>query len=304
MSSKFSIVSLLLISLIFSTSNVRGNEGEHSIPIEGRFSFSLSTFDPSGTIPQLSHASKAAMLGPPIVAFTLPPQAKHNERGHDQESHRQEDVDIILASPQFLPSPLVHDDGTSRFVKITDSIVVGHTGVNADGRVVTEAAQRLAVEHAYTFREEIPLDVLLEEIALLFQKWTMKPGARPFGCSLLVVSIGQKNDYEQKQEVNGNGRGKMYRIDPSGSVTELKSMAYLGRGDGERIMKRFGEEFSAAGNNDIINRFDNTEQILMKILGEEMGLAHNEESSSMIVCTRLSRKKGFVTKRIPLKRVR
>ena len=284
MLTKIYIILLLLTGLLDDTSAA-------NFPIEGRFSFSLSTFNPSGRIDQISYASKAASLGPPIVAFTLPKSSSNDGDG------------ILLVSPQFLPSPLIKDDGTSRFVKVTNSIVVGHTGVNADGRVLTAAALRLAVEHAYTFEEEIPIAVLLEEMALLYQEYTMKPASRPFGCSLLVASIGNTNDIDDSDGQETAGGGNMYRIDPSGCVTELDSMAYLGRGDGDKILQRLKEEVSSVGYDGIKN-FDDAEQIILKIIGEEMGLIGEEKDGihpTNIICTRLSREKGCMTRRIPLR---
>ena len=204
--SPFTIAILSIISFICSI--------DASVPIEGRFSFSLTTFSNTGILPQLQNALKASALGPAVVAVSL-----KNGKG------------IFIASIQSLPSSLYHDDGTSRFMQINDSIVVAHTGINADGRVLVAAAQRLAVEHAYTFKDEIPIGMFLEEMSLLFQEYTMKPGSRPFGCSLIVVHLGR--DQEEL--------GYLYRIDPSGSITILKNIAHIGRGDTSEICKQIEE---------------------------------------------------------------
>lgn len=209
-------------------------------PIEGRYSFSLTTFHPTGKLPQLEHAIKASELGPPVIAVSL-----SNGKG------------IILASIQSLPSPLINDDGTSRFVRISKSVIMGHTGVSADGRVLCEAAQRLSVEHTYTFHEEIPVDTLLEEMALLFQEYTMKPGCRPFGCSLIVASINDDSD-------GGNGCC-LYRIDPAGTVTKLESIAFAGRGNGEQMIERIYE----AGCMDV-KSVEEGQEILKKLLKSEL----------------------------------
>jgi 20S proteasome alpha/beta subunit len=162
--------------------------------IDGRYSFSLTTFDPNGKLNQVERASRAAFLGTPVVAICRPNI-------------------ILLAAPQSLPSPLVEDDGTARFVKVSTDIVVAHTGVAADGRIAIAAGQRLAVEHEFTFDETIPVQVFLEAMALLFQEYTMKAGARPFGCALLVGSLET---------------GELYRMDPSGSVETLGSCGVVG----------------------------------------------------------------------------
>jgi 20S proteasome alpha/beta subunit len=119
----------------------------------------------------------------------------------------------------MFPSPFIVDDGTARFCRITNNIAVTHSGVSADGRVMAAAAQRMAVEYAYTFDEPVPIESFLEEVSLLFQEYTMKQGSRPFGCTLLVA-------YVPFEENDGNPR--LYRIDPSGSVESLGPCAVIG----------------------------------------------------------------------------
>lgn len=161
----------------------------------GRYSFSLTTFDPTGKLNQVERASRAAFLGTPVVAICRPDT-------------------IYLAAPQALRK-LIMDDGTARFAKVSPTIVMAHTGVAADGRIAVAAGQRMAVEHSFTFDEPIPIEVFLEEMSLLFQEYTMKAGARLFGCALVVGSL----------EENG---GTLYRLDPSGAVETLGSHGAVG----------------------------------------------------------------------------
>ena len=138
----------------------------------------------------------ASSLGTPIVAVV------------------KEDC-ILLASPQILPSPLMEDDGTARFAAVTPHIAIGHSGISADGRVLVAAAQQLAVEHAYTYDETIPIDLFLEEMALLYQEYTMTPGVRPFGATLLVAYMPAGNG---STDSNNAKKPQLFRLDPSGSV--------------------------------------------------------------------------------------
>jgi 20S proteasome alpha/beta subunit len=180
--------------------------------LEGRYSFSLTTFDQKGKLGQVERASQAAALGTPIVAVVVACQS-------DTDTDRRR---IILASPQALPHALIKDDGTARFSPISPHIAVAHSGISADGRVLVAAAQRLAIEHAYTFDEPIPIELFLEEVSLMFQEYTMKVAARPFGVVLLVAhcptasaSTDSLSGQQQPQPP------QLYRIDPSGGVTSL-----------------------------------------------------------------------------------
>lgn len=157
---------------------------------DNRYSFSLTTFDPQGRLGQVDRAGEAAAKGPPIVLL----------RDKDR---------IIGASPQILPTPFVLDDGTSRFVPLTQDIFVAHTGVSVDGRKLTQKAQHIAVNHEYTYDESIPVGVLLEELSIVYQKQTQEAGSRPWGAVLVVGYVPEEGDVQ------------IFRIDPSGAVTEL-----------------------------------------------------------------------------------
>jgi 20S proteasome alpha/beta subunit len=188
--------------------------------MDGRYSYSLTTFDPNGKLGQVERAMQAASMGAPVVALVRPDE-------------------IIMACPQVLPSPLIEDDGTSRFARVTKEIVIAHTGLSADGRVLIAAAQRMAVEHEYTFDETIPIDLFLEGLSLLFQEYTMKPAARPFGAMLVV---GYVPSPETRMD---SALPQIYRIDPSGGVESLGNHAVvngnLGRTDLKEGLKRLGK---------------------------------------------------------------
>jgi len=220
-----------------------------AIPVEGRHSFSLTTFDPNGKLGQVEGALAAASLGTPIVGAIV-------------------NRTILLASPQILPSPLMCDDGTSRFAVVSPQIVVGHTGIAADGRVVVEAAQRLAIEHSYTFDEPIPIDLFLEEMSLLFQEYTMKQGARPFGCTLVV-------GYLPPPSSTSNPEPRLFRIECSGAVEELRSICIVNgkfKGDGlkskllDMVNTRTGSETKEQGT----MRMQQNRRILSQILREAL----------------------------------
>lgn len=189
----FTLLPILITTFIISQSCLASDR------LDGRFSFSLTTFDQAGKLRQVERATEAASLGTPIVAVCR-------------------DKKILMACPQVLPSPFMVDDGTARFSRITQNIAVTHSGVAADGRVATAAAQRMAVEHAYTFDEPMPIESFLEGVSLLFQEYTMDVAARPFGCSLLVAHVPESKD----------ATPRLYRIDPSGSVETMDTFAVIG----------------------------------------------------------------------------
>jgi 20S proteasome subunit alpha 2 len=183
---------------------------------DGRYSYSLTTFDPSGKLGQVERAIAASQRGTPIVTMIYN-NTNTNEYG------------IIMAAPQVLPNLLTFDDGTSRFTLITSNIMITHSGLSSDGRILVSAAQKLAIQHEYTFDETIPIHILLEELSLLYQEYTMKVATRPFGTTLIVAHVPEYSSiYKQNQQ------SATYRIDPSGNVELVEEYAIIHGGQLEK----------------------------------------------------------------------
>jgi 20S proteasome subunit alpha 2 len=178
----------------------------------GRYSYSLTTFDPTGKLGQVERAMEASEQGTPIVAMVY---ANASEYG------------IIMAAPQLLPNIFTIDDGTTRFSLVTPNIMISHSGLSSDGRILVAAAQKLAIQHEYTFDESIDIHILLEELSLLYQEYTMKVAARPFGATLIVAYVPMSLHSHPNQPA-------IYRIDPSGHVESLEQYAIV---NGKHLMK-------------------------------------------------------------------
>jgi hypothetical protein len=158
------------------------------------YRFSLTTFDPAGQLGQVQRAVQAAARGVPLIAFV--------------DTHTEA---LWLAAPQRLPSVCMTDDGTARWGRVTPNIVVAHTGVGADGRLLLQRAHQIALSHDYQYGTAIPLATLLQELALVLQEATRHAGGRPGGATLLVAHLPS------------HGRPTLVRLDPSGSMTVATS---------------------------------------------------------------------------------
>lgn len=178
----------------------------------GRYSYSLTTFDPMGKLGQVERAMEAAEQGTPIVVMMYRKASKYG---------------IIMAAPQLLPNVFTIDDGTTRFSLVTPNIMISHSGLSSDGRILVAAAQKLAIQHEYTFDETIDINILLEELSLLYQEYTMKVAARPFGATLIIAYV-PLSEHSQPNEP------AMYCIDPSGNVESLEQFAIV---NGNNLMK-------------------------------------------------------------------
>lgn len=267
-----------LITTFFLSSVISFCSASDRLGEGGTYSFSLTTFDPSGKLGQVERAMTAASLGVPLLA------ACHN------------DGIISFAAPQILPSPLHKDDGTTRFSPISPNIAICHSGISADGRVVIAAAQQLAMEHAFTFDEPIPISIFLEEVSLLFQEYTMKVGARPMGVTLLIGYVPHTED-----DADSDASPQLYRIDPSGAVSSLGKTAIVNGNFGttdiglQKKLEQLAEEN--------LEDEESRRQRLWQIMSEALDQASKDKgvkvpAPTTILTASLSRNNGFTVDRI------
>jgi 20S proteasome subunit alpha 2 len=218
---------LLNQTLLWETCCVNANPSGSSNNfqgVDGRYSFSLTTFDTTGKLRQVEYATQASMMGPTLLAAKI----MHSE---DEDVDDESEPVAVFVTRQTSPlhSPLVRDNGTPRFVHIHPQVVLTHTGISADGRILLAEIQQSVIEYEYTFDEIIPLERLLGDLSLLMQRYTMKAGVRPFGCSILVTYLPERErgaGASMQQQAP-----QFYRVDPSGAVVLLEGdVVALGSG--------------------------------------------------------------------------
>ncbi|CAK7901551.1 proteasome subunit alpha type-2 [[Candida] anglica] len=161
-----------------------------------RYSFSLTTFSPSGKLVQIEYALNAVKQGITTIGI-------------------KSASGIVLATERKANSPLLKTDTGSKVELITPDIGVSYSGMGPDFRVLVDKARKLAhTNYKRVYNEYPPVKIMVQEIAKVMQESTQSGGIRPFGVSLLVG--GYDHHSEQFQ---------LYQVDPSGSYFPWKATA-------------------------------------------------------------------------------
>ncbi|KAK0520479.1 Proteasome subunit alpha type-2 [Tilletia horrida] len=161
---------------------------------EGSYSFSLTTFSPSGKLVQIEHALAAVNSG-------------HTSLGIKSQHA------IVIATEKRAPSPLVDDSFIEKISVICPNIGIVYAGMGPDFRVLVAKARKSAQAYWKIYGEFPPTRVLVQELATIMQEATQRGGVRPFGVSLLVAGYDEH-------------RGpSLYQVDPSGSYFMWKASA-------------------------------------------------------------------------------
>ncbi|KAL4444568.1 hypothetical protein ABPG77_002385 [Micractinium sp. CCAP 211/92] len=157
------------------------------------YSFSLTTFSPSGKLVQIEYALAAVAAG----ATSLGIRATNG---------------VVLATEKKLPSILVDESTVQKISLLTPNVGMTYSGMGPDSRVLVRKARKSGQVYYRQLHEQIPVAQLCRETAAVMQEFTQSGGVRPFGVSLLMAGY------------DDNGP-QLYQIDPSGSYFAWKASA-------------------------------------------------------------------------------
>jgi len=160
---------------------------------DSAYSFSLTTFSPSGKLLQIEHALNAV-----------------NKKGKTSLGICATNG-VVLATSKKLPA-LVDPARVQKVSNVTDHIGVVFSGLGPDFRLLLKRARKSAQTYFRQFQDPVPTYELTRMTAQVMQEYTQQGGVRPFGTSLLIA--GYDDDGPQ-----------LYQADPSGAFFGWKATA-------------------------------------------------------------------------------
>jgi len=156
------------------------------------YSFSLTTFSPSGKLVQIQYALTAVSSGSTSLAV----KAKNG---------------VVLATEKKLPT-LMDETSVVKISHITSNIGLVYSGMGPDSRVLVRKGRKAAQKYFRFYKDPIPVSQLVRELASVMQDFTQSGGVRPFGVSLLIAGYDDEGP-------------QLYQVDPSGSYWAWKAAA-------------------------------------------------------------------------------
>jgi len=161
-----------------------------------RYSFSLTTFSPSGKLVQIEYALAAVNQG----VTSLGIKATNG---------------IVLATEKKSTSSLINPSSLEKISLITPNIGMVYSGMGPDFRVLVDRARKVShTNYKRIYNEYPPTRILVQDVARVMQEATQSGGVRPYGVSLLVAGWDEHTDTPS-----------LYQVDPSGSYFPWKATA-------------------------------------------------------------------------------
>lgn len=119
---------------------------------ESEYSFSLTTFSPSGKLVQIEYALQAVSGG----ATSLGIKAKNG---------------IVLATEKKPPA-LMDETTFQKITLLTSHIGMVYSGIAPDFRVLVRKGRKAAARYFQQYHEPIPVSQLVRELASVMQEYT------------------------------------------------------------------------------------------------------------------------------------
>jgi len=160
--------------------------------MDSYYDFSLTTFSPSGKLVQIEYALHAVASGSTALGI----KARNG---------------VVIATEKKLPT-LMDSTSVQKVSLLTANIGMVYAGMGPDTRVLLKKGRKKAEAYFRQYKDPIPVNGVVKELASVMQEFTQSGGVRPFGVSLLIAGYDEKGP-------------QLYQVDPSGSYWGWKASA-------------------------------------------------------------------------------
>ncbi|GKT36695.1 hypothetical protein ADUPG1_009608 [Aduncisulcus paluster] len=177
------------------------------------YDLSVTTFSQEGRIFQVEYASKAVETRGTMLSMRL-------------------DDSILIATEKPTLSKMAISSSRRRVYRISSHIMMGVSGILADGRAIVEWAREETSRFKDNYDRDIPVFVLAERVGNFMHAYTTHPSVRPFGTTICLCGVTkdvQSARASRAAKKPDNGRPELFQITPSGDVNRMHAMA-VGKG--------------------------------------------------------------------------
>ncbi len=193
----------------------------------------ITMFSPDGRLLQVEYAKKTVRQGSTAIGIVA-------------------SDGVVLVTDKRIVDKLVVVDAVEKIFQIDSHIGASASGIISDARLLIERAQLRAQQHRVTYDTPVDSLTIVKDICALKQLTTQSGGFRPFGVSLLIISVE-------------NDGPKLYETDPTGIFFQYKATA-IGEGEVE-VEEILHKEYKDTLN--VEQAIDLALNALMKTLGKK-----------------------------------
>lgn len=193
-----------------------------------RYDRSITSFDPNGRLLQVEYSIEATKRGETILAFLTG------------------DNNILV----FVAKPKDRATVSAKVHRIDEHIWLYTTGLSGDARALAAHLRANARQHRLSYGEPMTVEEVAKQSAAVQHELTRTGGARPLGCTAIVVGMDPTHADVKP--------GRLFRTDPGGGLEDCY-FCCAGR-DQESLMAKLIEKYEKI-------KMRSTSEVIRKLVG-------------------------------------
>jgi proteasome alpha subunit len=146
---------------------------------------SATMFSPDGHILQVEYAEKTVRLGTASIGIKCADG-------------------VIIVSDKGKKDSLIITESADKIYEVDEHIMTSAAGILSDARLLVNHVRTNAQQHRVTYDSPVDVETIIREVADIQQQYTQHPGIRPFGVSLLIGGISERQPKLYTSEITGN----------------------------------------------------------------------------------------------------
>lgn len=169
---------------ILSKQKMDGVSSEMQHQVMG-YDRAATMFSPEGHLLQVEYAEKTVRLGSASIGMTC-------------------SDGVFILSDRRIKDVLMQTKFTSKIWDLDSHIIASAAGILSDARILIEKARLICQQHRAVYDSPIDVETVMKEIANVKQLYTQYGGVRPFGVSIMIAGISNKEPLVFISDVTGN----------------------------------------------------------------------------------------------------
>ena len=111
---------------------------------------------------------------------------------------------MVVTEKKVSSKLLAPTKSSEKIYKVADHVFTAVAGLNSDANILLNSARLTAARHQYTYAEDMPVEMLVQQLSDYVHGYTQSGGLRPFGVAFLYAGWDRHHGYQ------------LYQSDPSG----------------------------------------------------------------------------------------